>query len=65
MRNKVMMMLKRGMCVVLATIFLCTQPLQVFAEEAETDLPESFEGVNTDEIESQRELTEEEFDATQ
>ncbi|MBR0429406.1 MAG: LysM peptidoglycan-binding domain-containing protein [Lachnospiraceae bacterium] len=57
-------LLRRGICITLATIFLCSDPLQVFAEEAETALPGSYEGVNAEEVESQTELTEEQFDAT-
>lgn len=57
-------LLRRGICITLAAIFLAQTPLQVFAEEAETALPESYEGVNTEEVEVQTELTEEEFDAT-
>ena len=57
-------LLRRGICITLAAIFLVQTPLQVFAEEKQEELPEAYEGVNTEEVEEQREVSEEELLST-
>ena len=52
---------KRGIAGLLAVIFFGMTPFQVMAEERQERLPESYEGTNTEEVETQTELSQEEL----
>ena len=57
-------LLKRSISVTLATLFFVSFPLQVFAADVEMALPESYEGINEEEVEQQEALSDDELEQT-